>query len=99
MPPSAQKIEQTILALLANRREDATICPSEVARLLGSDTGEWLELMPAVREAAHRLAKSGQLVVTRRGVPVSALSSGGPIRLGRGPELTDGSGGAGSPSD
>lgn len=78
-------IEAMIFALLAARREGATICPSEVARALAPEAeGEaWREGMSRVREVAQGLAESGRLVVTRRRVPVDATSGGGPIRLGR----------------
>ena len=82
MTPSA--MEDAIFNLLARRQTDATICPSEVARSLATDEGEWRQLMPQVRQVAHDLAKAGRLRVTRRGVEVDATSKGGPIRLGRG---------------
>lgn len=82
MSPDAA-IEATIFALLAARREGATICPSEVARALVPEGEAWREGMPRVRAVAQGLAESGRLVVTRRRVPVDATSGGGPIRLGR----------------
>lgn len=75
-------IEASIFELLASRRPGATICPSEVARALAGERGPWRDLMPMVREVAAALAREGQLVVTRAGVAVDALSPGGPIRLG-----------------
>lgn len=75
------RLEDRILTLLARRRPGATICPSEVAReVAGRD---WRPLMPAVREAAARLAADGRVRVTRRGVEVDAREPGGPIRIGR----------------
>jgi hypothetical protein len=76
-------IEDQIFGLLATRREDATICPSEVARALVSGDGRWRQLMPKVRQVAQRLAQNNRLNVTRGGVQVDATSRGGPIRLGR----------------
>ncbi|WP_200932603.1 DUF3253 domain-containing protein [Pseudorhodoferax sp. Leaf267] len=81
MTPAA--IEAQIFALLATRRDGATICPSEVARALVPPGGPWRALMPQVRQVAQSLAAHQRLRVTRRGVPVDATSPGGPIRLGR----------------
>lgn len=82
-PMSAAAIEESIFGLLAQRQPDATICPSEVARALGTDDCPWRELMPQVRQVAQGLAMQGRLRVTRGGVPVDATGRGGPIRLGR----------------
>ncbi|MBN9409009.1 MAG: DUF3253 domain-containing protein [Burkholderiales bacterium] len=80
---SAEDIEGTIFRLLDERQPGATICPSEVARALGSGDGAWRRYMPRIREVAQRLAVERRLVVTRGGVVVDATSHGGPIRLGR----------------
>ncbi len=77
--------EQAILALLDARAEGKTACPSEVARALAGAGRSWRGLMPAVREAADRLAQRGAIVVTQRGVGVSALQARGPIRLAKAP--------------
>jgi hypothetical protein len=76
-------IEDKIFELLATRKEDATICPSDVARALDMASGQWRGLMPRVRHVAKGLAERGRLRVTRGGVEVDAESRGGPIRLGR----------------
>ena len=76
-------IEVTIFDLLSRRKDGATICPSDVARVLVADGGPWRGLMPRVRHVAQGLAESGRLRVTRDGVEVDAESRGGPIRLGR----------------
>ena len=73
-------IVDTIRTLTA-RRAPSTICPSEVARALAPN--DWRPLMPRVREAAARLADSGEIVATQRGVVVDALDAHGPIRLSR----------------
>lgn len=78
-------VEGRILAMLAARREGATVCPSEVARALVPEGASWRALMPRVREVAQHLVLAGQLCVTRGGVPVGATDGGGPIRLGRPP--------------
>lgn len=76
-------IEEAIFRLLGERREGATICPSEVARALAPGGGAWRDLMPRVRTVAQRLASTHRLTVTRAGAPVDATSRGGPVRLGR----------------
>lgn len=81
--PTPQEIEARIFGLLGQRRDEATICPSEVARSLAGDDGPWRALMPHVREVAHALVQDQRLRVTRGGVDVDALAGGGPIRLGR----------------
>ncbi len=80
---SAADISAAIATMVAARAEGATICPSEVARILAGDDGPWRELMPAVREAAARLVSRGLLSVTRHGEEVDPVVGGGPIRLGR----------------
>lgn len=80
MTPAA--VEDTIFALLANRQPGATICPSEVARALVLEGGEWRGLMPQIRQVAQALVQDRRLRVTRGGVPVDATAPGGPIRLG-----------------
>ena len=71
-------VEETILALLAQRGAAKTICPSEAARALASD---WRPLMPAVREAAYAMADAGRLEVTQRGEVVDGRTARGAIRL------------------
>ena len=75
-------IASAIESLVAARGAGATVCPSEVARALAGAAGPWRALMPAVRTAAAALVEQGRLSVTRAGVDVDALASGGPIRLG-----------------
>ena len=75
-------VEAQIFALLAQRKPHTTICPSEVARALASEGGAWRQHMPHVRQVAQALAQQHRLRVTRGGVPVDAIASGGPIRLG-----------------
>lgn len=80
---SESAIEAKVFELLANRREGATICPSEVARSLLPHHGQWRELMPQIRQVAQTLVETHRLTVTRGGARVDATSPGGPIRLGR----------------
>lgn len=82
MAPDDRDVAATVLALLAQRADDATICPSEAARTLAPEG--WRALMPQVRAVAVRLALSGRLTIRQRGrvvAPDGPLR--GPIRLGR----------------
>lgn len=78
-----RELEQTILALLAERSAGSTICPSEAARAVFP--GEtWREEMERTRAAARRLVASGQIVITQQGRVVDPSTAKGPIRLRRG---------------
>jgi Protein of unknown function (DUF3253) len=74
-------LEQTIDALLDQRRPGTTICPSEAARAV--DAEGWRELMPAARAAAGRLAAAGDVEVTQRGTVVDVGTARGPVRIRR----------------
>lgn len=76
---------RAILRLLAQRSEQASLCPSEVARHLASDEGDWRGLMPAVRQAAAHLAAAGTIRVTQGEQEVDIQGEvRGPVRLRRG---------------
>lgn len=74
-------IEQAILDLLATRNTGASICPSEVARILAPDG--WREHMEAIRQAARRLVAKQQLEITQGGRVADPSTAKGPIRLRR----------------
>ncbi len=76
-----RQLEQTIDALLDQRRDGATICPSEAARAV--DPEDWRALMPAARDAAGRLAAAGAVQVTQRGEVVDVATARGPVRIRR----------------
>ena len=82
-PVDDDLVRETLFALLQLRTAASTICPSEVARALAHEDGDWRSLMPHVRRVAASLAAAGRLRVTARGVDVDALAAKGPIRLGR----------------
>lgn len=75
------ELEQAILALLAERAQDASICPSEAARRVRPD--DWRTLMDSARNAARRLTARGELEITQKGRVVDASTARGPIRLRR----------------
>jgi hypothetical protein len=74
-------LERTLVALLDQRRPDASVCPSEAARKIDPDG--WRELMPAARAAAGRLAAGGAAEVTQRGEVVDVATARGPVRVRR----------------
>lgn len=76
-----RRLEATILELLAERRRDATICPSEAARKVAPDG--WRPLMERARAAARRLVAAGEIEIVQKGRPVDPSTARGPIRLRR----------------
>ncbi|WP_353651024.1 DUF2256 and DUF3253 domain-containing protein [Nakamurella sp. A5-74] len=72
-------LERSILDLLAQRKHDATICPSEAARAVGGDA--WRDLMEPSRQAARRLVAQGRIEIVQRGKVVDPSTARGPIRL------------------
>jgi len=74
-----ETLEELIIRLTTERGADKSICPSEVARLLGDP---WQRHMTPVRQAAIRLAREGRVQVLRKGKPVDDLDEvRGVIRL------------------
>ncbi|PXA97233.1 DUF3253 domain-containing protein [Nostoc sp. 3335mG] len=67
-----------MLALLANRAPDATICPSEVARAIAED---WRSAMPVVHAAVDDMVREGQVRLSWKGRPLATRS--GPYRIGQ----------------
>ncbi len=71
----------SIRALLAQRADGATICPSEAARQVGGD--DWRDLMQPARDAARQLVDAGEVEVTQRGEVVDVTTARGPVRIRR----------------
>lgn len=78
--PTQGEARATIRALLEQRDEGKTICPSEAARVLGGDDG-FRPLMPLVRDAARAMVADGEIDVTQSGEAVDPATARGPIRL------------------
>ncbi|WP_184504936.1 DUF3253 domain-containing protein [Rhodanobacter sp. ANJX3] len=75
-----------IIDLLSVREPEASICPSEVARTLTDGEMAWRAMMPAVRETAAALARSGRIVITQGDQRIDPNDAyRGPVRLRRGP--------------
>lgn len=72
-------LESAIQSLLDQRALDATICPSEAARVVGGD--EWRDLMEPSRRAARRLVAQGVVEITQEGTVVDPSTAKGPIRI------------------
>ncbi|MCL9998318.1 MAG: DUF3253 domain-containing protein [Erythrobacter sp.] len=70
-----------ILALLGQRAEGATICPSEAARLLAGPQGDWRAAMEAVHTAVDALAEQGAVRLSWRGAQMQKRR--GPYRIAR----------------
>ncbi|MFB9314790.1 DUF2256 and DUF3253 domain-containing protein [Nocardioides plantarum] len=83
--PTDRALETSILDLLAQRAADKTICPSEAARAVATDTkrDDWRELMEPARRAARRLVDAGEVEITQAGHVVDPSTAKGPIRIRR----------------
>jgi Protein of unknown function (DUF3253) len=78
-----QLLREKILALLAARKPESSICPSDAPRALFTD---WRNHMPTVREVALQMALEGLVEITQKHLPVNLeqFARGevtGPIRL------------------
>ncbi len=84
-------IEAKIVASLSDRDAEASTCPSEIARsLTPTKKKHWRSLMPQVRGAVAKLARSGFVRITRgRAVLNPNDLAGGPIRIRRGPKFRE----------
>ncbi|HEU0098699.1 MAG TPA: DUF3253 domain-containing protein [Allosphingosinicella sp.] len=88
-----RKARSAALELLAARPAGATICPSEVARLLAARSGraEWRDEMTAVHSEIDLMVADGLVRLSWKGEPMAERS--GPYRIGRpGAEAADGDG-------
>jgi hypothetical protein len=74
-----RRIEATIRALLRARGPESSICPSDVARVVGA--GSWRPLLDAVRSVAADLVAAGTIVVTQRAEEVDVTAVRGPVRF------------------
>ena len=78
--PIDRQLEAAILALLSQHHPDASICPSEAARQVGTDDN-WRDLMEPTRRAARRLAHRRLVDILQRGRAVDPGDFRGPIRI------------------
>lgn len=75
-----QRIMATIRALL-RKRAGSSICPSEVARVVGGEGESWRQYMDDIRQVAAEMASQGELIATQKGAIVEPNKARGPIRL------------------
>lgn len=73
------------LRALTRKRNESSICPSDVARTVGG--ASWRSVMPDVRRVAAELADREEIVVTQKGETVSIREARGPVRMVRGPKI------------
>lgn len=76
-----RQIGAMVAAMLAARRSDATICPSEVARALAGEDGDWRARMEEVHAAVDGLVAAGAVRLSWKGAAMA--ERGGPYRIGR----------------
>ena len=72
---------EATLALLAARAEDATVCLSEVARVVAGEDGAWREAMPDVHAAVDALVDAGAVRLSWKGRALAVRA--GPYRIAR----------------
>jgi hypothetical protein len=75
--------EAAIMALVAERGHEKSICPTEAARALAGNPADdsWRAKLSPVRLAAARLAKAGRIEILRKGKPVAPEDARGVVRL------------------
>jgi Protein of unknown function (DUF3253) len=73
---------EATLALLAARSEDATVCPSEVARAVAGAGGAWRDAMPEVHATVDQMVSDGLVRLSWKGRPLAMRA--GPYRIARG---------------
>ena len=83
-PGQRERLAAAMRVLLRHRNVDATICPSDAARVVGGES--WRELMDPARDVAGELAGDGVLTVRQHGQAVDLATAQGPVRLARGPD-------------
>jgi hypothetical protein len=78
---SDETVRVVTLALLAKRADDATVCPSEVARALADEGAceDWRQAMPVVHTAVDTLLRGGIIRLSWKGMPLETRS--GPYRI------------------
>ncbi|WP_417365657.1 DUF3253 domain-containing protein [Glutamicibacter arilaitensis] len=75
-----ERIRAAILSLLSHRA-GKSICPSDVARIVGGPEDRWRKHMGEVRRIIAEMAAEGEIVATQKGTPVQADRARGPIRI------------------
>jgi Protein of unknown function (DUF3253) len=76
------RLAAAMRALLRHRHPEATICPSDAARVAGG--ASWRKLMDLARDVAQDLAGDEIIAVRQHGTDVDPTTAVGPVRLARG---------------
>ena len=82
-----ETVSDLVLALLGARLDQATVCPSEVARALSASNdaeapgSDWRSAMPMVHAAVDRLVTEGKVQLSWKGQAIATRA--GPYRIGR----------------
>lgn len=79
--PDEQAVEGKITALTTAAEAGRTVDPSDVARAL-MPADQWQRALPVVRRVALRMARTGHLLLYRKGKPVEPDDLRGVYRLG-----------------
>lgn len=78
----AEQIRECMVEQLVERGPGRTICPSEIAQVLGTRLNcPWQELMRPVRAIAAALADGGVIEATQHETVVDIREARGPVRL------------------
>lgn len=82
MPKTAGECDTAeghLRTLLAERGQGKTLCPSEVARRLAGDGGDWRDWMADVHAAVDRLVANEEVVLSWQGQRMPRRA--GPYRI------------------
>ena len=75
---TTRRIDAAMRALLRSRDPGRSICPSDVARIVGGST--WRALLPMVRDHAVAMSERGEIEILRRGQVVTENPTKGVLR-------------------
>ena len=76
------RLEEGVRSLCAARGRSRTVCPSEVARIVGGkDEAAWRALMERARWAVNRLCAAGEAEMTQGGRVVAWSAARGAVRV------------------
>lgn len=79
MTDTDARLEAELRRRLGRLAPGSTLCPSEIARAVGSD--DWRDLMDPTRRIAARMVADGEAQITQGGRVVDPSTARGPIRI------------------
>lgn len=74
------KVSDAVLALLAAREANGSVCPSEIARAITPGTN-WRSAMPSIHAAVDKLLAEDLVQLSWKGEPLAERK--GPYRISR----------------